>query len=56
MAFQIQSGHTYKLTNTKARVVLDLSMADFKSVAGAPWDDSDNQKVRTNKECSMGSI
>ncbi|KAI0697221.1 hypothetical protein C8T65DRAFT_27556 [Cerioporus squamosus] len=44
MAFQIQSGHTYKLTNAKTRVVLNLSMADFKSIAGATWDNSDNQK------------
>ncbi len=47
MAFQIQPGHTYKLTNNKTRVVLNLSMADFKSVAGATWDGSDNQKVHT---------
>ena len=45
MSFQIKPGHTYKLVDTKTRVVLHLSMADFKSIAGAPWDASDNQKV-----------
>ncbi|KAI0738142.1 hypothetical protein C8Q80DRAFT_260659 [Daedaleopsis nitida] len=44
MAFQLQQGHTYKLTNTTSRAVLDLSMADFKSVVGSTWDSSDNQK------------
>lgn len=46
MSFRIQPGHTYKLIDTKSRVVLHLSMADFKSIAGVPWDASDNQKVR----------
>ena len=45
MSAQIMPGHTYKLQNAQTRTVLDLSMADFKSVAGAPWDNSDNQKV-----------
>ncbi|KAI0755649.1 hypothetical protein C8Q74DRAFT_1210521 [Fomes fomentarius] len=44
MSFQIQPGHTYKLIDTKNRVVLHLSMADFKSITGVPWDASDNQK------------
>lgn len=46
MSFQIKPGHTYKLTNMTSRVVLDLSMADFKSIAGAAWVNTDNQKVR----------
>ena len=45
MSAQIKPGHTYKLVNASTRTVLDLSMADFKSVSGGPWDSSDNQKV-----------
>lgn len=45
MSAQIKPGHTYRVTNSKSRTVLDLSMADFKSVAAASWDNSDNQKV-----------
>ena len=45
MSAQIKPGHTYKVMNAQARTVLDLTMADFKSVTGAPWDNSDNQKV-----------
>ncbi|KAI0710825.1 hypothetical protein C8Q76DRAFT_623968 [Earliella scabrosa] len=44
MSFQIKPGHTYKLTSMTSRVVLDLSMADFKSIAGAAWVNTDNQK------------
>ena len=51
MSFQIQHGHTYKLTNAKSRCVLNFSMADFKSVTGEQWDESDNQKVGGNAFC-----
>ena len=46
MSVQIKPGHTYKFANAKGRTVLDLSMADFKSVAGGSWVNADNQKVR----------
>ena len=45
MSVQIKPGHTYRFNNAKGRIVLDLSMADFKSVAGGSWVNSDNQKV-----------
>nr|VWP01380.1 Transcriptional repressor rco-1 [Ganoderma boninense] len=44
MSAQIKPGHTYRFTNGKGRMVLDLSMADFKSVAGGSWVNGDNQK------------
>ncbi|KAM5531423.1 hypothetical protein V8D89_000911 [Ganoderma adspersum] len=44
MSVQIKPGHTYRFTNAKGRTVLDLSMADFKSVAGGSWANGDNQK------------
>ena len=45
MSVQIKPGHTYRFTNAKGRAVLDLSMADFKSVAGGSWANGDNQKA-----------
>lgn len=53
MSAQIKPGHTYKVMNAQARTVLDLTMADFKSVTGAPWDNSDNQKVRSRTRMAL---
>ncbi|KAI0668245.1 hypothetical protein C8Q78DRAFT_285340 [Trametes maxima] len=39
-----QSGHTYRLSNTRTRTVLDMSMKDWRSLSSAAWDASDNQK------------
>ncbi|TBU27429.1 hypothetical protein BD309DRAFT_954872 [Dichomitus squalens] len=44
MTVQIKPSHTYRFIHAKSRAVLDLSMADFKSVAAGTWADSDNQK------------